>query len=97
MTPWLKRARAISDEVSARAYVDDLTSWSRDPVECVEHVTRLVELTRQFAEDTGLKYNVVKSRQFGTTAEIRPLLGTRSGPKSRTGSKTFGSSTWLGH
>eukprot|EP00972_Heterocapsa_arctica_P078195 11532256-Heterocapsa_arctica.AAC.2 len=33
-TPWLKRARAISDQVSARAYVDDLTSWSKDPVDC---------------------------------------------------------------
>eukprot|EP00972_Heterocapsa_arctica_P012669 1861444-Heterocapsa_arctica.AAC.1 len=31
MTPWLKRARAIACEVSARAYVDDLTSWSSDP------------------------------------------------------------------
>eukprot|EP00972_Heterocapsa_arctica_P090173 13302218-Heterocapsa_arctica.AAC.1 len=26
VTPWLKRARAISDQVSARPYVDDLTS-----------------------------------------------------------------------
>eukprot|EP00972_Heterocapsa_arctica_P086844 12801731-Heterocapsa_arctica.AAC.1 len=52
--------------------MDDLTSWSRDPVECVEHVTELVELTRLFAKDTGLKDNVVKSRRFGTTADSYP-------------------------
>eukprot|EP00972_Heterocapsa_arctica_P077374 11411807-Heterocapsa_arctica.AAC.1 len=33
------------------------------------------------ARDTGLTDNVVKSRRFGTTAEIRALLGSRAGPK----------------
>eukprot|EP00972_Heterocapsa_arctica_P028976 4264349-Heterocapsa_arctica.AAC.1 len=46
-----------------------------------EHVAEVVKLTSQFATDTGLKDNVVKSRRFGTTAEIRTLLGASSGPK----------------
>eukprot|EP00972_Heterocapsa_arctica_P063093 9309063-Heterocapsa_arctica.AAC.1 len=80
MTPWLRRASAIACEVSARACVDDLTSWSNDPENCADHVAELVELTQSFARDTGLKDNVVKSRRFTTTPALRNYLKGLPGP-----------------
>eukprot|EP00972_Heterocapsa_arctica_P063102 9310013-Heterocapsa_arctica.AAC.1 len=71
MTPWLKRASEIPDQVWTRAYDDDLTPWSKDPVDCVDHVTELVALTEKIADDTGPKANVLKSSRFGTNPDIR--------------------------
>eukprot|EP00972_Heterocapsa_arctica_P056010 8260353-Heterocapsa_arctica.AAC.1 len=57
------------------------TSWLSPLVDCVDHVNDLVALTNNFAGDTGPKDNVLKSRRFGTTPDIRRFLGGRPGPK----------------
>eukprot|EP00972_Heterocapsa_arctica_P006623 968757-Heterocapsa_arctica.AAC.1 len=74
-------ARAMACEVSARAYVNDLTSWSSDPVNRVEHVAGLVELTQSFARDTGLEDTVIKSLRFATTPAVRNHLKGLPGPR----------------
>ena len=65
MSPWLFEARAVSDTVTARAYVDDLTAWAKG-AGCVEVVGALVALAEKFEADADLRIHRGKTRGFAT-------------------------------
>ena len=79
MYPWLAKSRALNEQVSARAYVDDQTSWSVSE-ECVEDVQSLVALTDGLGRDLRLKANDIKSRRFATCKVAEGALRGLAGP-----------------
>ena len=79
MAPWIFRARRVSGEVKARAYVDDLTAWCRGGGS-VSAVQALVGLTEELGRDAGLEVNKAKSRRFGVPESIAAGLAVEEGP-----------------
>jgi hypothetical protein len=68
--------------VASRPYVDDITSdvTTGDVDESCAAVTAMVTHTMQFASDLAFKPNLIKSRRFSTSKEVRARLKLEPGP-----------------
>ena len=75
MAPWLFRARRVAETARARAYVDDLTGWSKGEG-CGGHCQSMVKLASGFEKDTTLVIHGVKSRRFAHPPGDAARLGT---------------------
>ena len=68
--------------VASSPYVDDITSdvTTGDVEEACSAVTAMFTHTMAFASDLAFKPNLVKSRRFSTSKEVRALLKDAPGP-----------------
>ena len=68
--------------VASRPYVDDITSdvTTGDVEEACSAVASMVTHTMAFATDLAFQPNLVKSRRFSTSKEVRALLKDAPGP-----------------